>query len=641
MGSAFKKFMFFILAFLTLNLLVSVMFGKGSDENIKESTYSEFITMVEEKDIESVVFNGANINYTLKNKMEGTTKIPQAIGDDDLLNELLKNDVVVEDKTRKEEKSLLFTLLGFLPTLLFLGFFIMLLKQQQGMKNMTSLKKQIFKGNINNLTFDDVAGCDEAKQEVMEVVDFLKHPEKYRELGAKIPHGVLFEGSPGNGKTLLAKAVAGEAGVPFIPIAGSDFVEKFVGVGASRVRELFEAAKNNAPCIIFIDEIDAIGGQRSSGGGGGDSEREQTLNQLLVEMDGFGSEHPVIVIAATNRADMLDSALKRPGRFDRKIHIGLPDVKGREEILKVHARGKKIVKDVDFRVIAQGTAGFSGADLANLVNEAAIFSVRDSKPFIDKDSFDKAKDKIIMGNARTNFVMKEKEKSLTSYHEAGHAIIGWHMEQLGLHDPVYKVSIIPRERALGVTVYLPEEDKYSLTRGEALARITTLYGGRIAEEMVGDGFDNVTTGASNDIERATSYATKMVTNWGLSSLGNGVRQFKESDPRSEKPFVSSKTGENIDNEIQTILDACYGEAEKLLHKYSKELEVMHDALMVNETITQEEVNTIMNGGVLTEYHNFEESFKVKDRIYDLEKKRESSKSPIQSMVFSGLKKQPE
>lgn len=638
MDSMIKKILFGLAIFLSVNVLFSLIEGEEKESEV--STYSEFVTMVEEKDIKEVVFNGAELHFVKKNNTEGVTNIPKALGDDDLLNELLKNEVVVEDKTTSEKGSLFSTILGLLPTLLFLGFFIMLIKQQNSMKDSTSLKKQVIIGGEGQVTFKDVAGCDEAKHEVAEVVDFLKNSSKYHSLGAKIPHGILLEGPPGTGKTLLAKAVAGEAGVPFIPISGSDFVEKFVGVGASRVRELFEMAKKNAPCIIFIDEIDAMGGKRGSSGGG-DSERDQTLNQMLTEMDGFSSEQAIIVIAATNRADMLDDALKRPGRFDRQIHVGLPDVKGREDILKVHARGKKITKDVEFKSIAQGTAGFSGADLANLVNESAIFSVRDHKTVIDQDSFDKAKDKIIMGNARTNFIMKEKEKSLTSYHEAGHAIVGWHMKKLGLHDPVYKVSIIPRERALGVTVYLPEEDKYSLTRAEALARITTLYGGRIAEEMVSEGFDSVTTGASNDIERATSYATKMVSNWGLSSLGNGVRQFKATDPHSEKPFVSSSTNELIDKEIQSILDECYAQAEELLHKYSKELEVMHDALMVRETITQEEVELIMKGVILDEYSNFEESFKSKDRVYDIEEKRKKNKSALESISFKQLDLQDE
>lgn len=622
-----------IIIMLTLVFLFKLMFMDNSGEDITKTSYSDFVTMVEDQKIKEVTFQGQKIVYLKSDSSLGETRIPEATGDSAILNDLLKNDVVINDKPISTGGLGSF-LLSMLPTLLLIGFFVfMMQKQAGGIKDMTSLKFKFTDPHARKVTFDDVEGCDEAKNEVSEVVDYLKNSQKYLSVGAKIPHGVLLQGPPGTGKTLLAKAVAGEAGVPFISISGSDFVEKFVGVGASRVRELFEAARKNAPCIVFVDEIDAMGRQRSAGGQGGDSEREQTLNQMLVEMDGFNGDEAVIVIAATNRSDILDDALTRPGRFDRQVHVGLPDVKGREAILRVHARNKKTTQEIKYREIAQGTSGFSGADLANLVNEAAIHSVRDGKTVIDQTSFEKAKDKIIMGNARQGFVMKEKEKSLTAYHEAGHAIVGWYMEELGLHDPVYKVSIIPRERALGVTVYLPEEDKYSLSRGEALARITTLYGGRIAEEMVTKSFDDVTTGASNDIERATSYATKMVTNWGLSQLGNGVRQFQQTDAYGEKPLVSAKMNDEVDNEIAAILEECYKNAEEILQKYSKELEVMHDALMVRETITQEEVKMIMNGDVLDNYENYESSFKVQDRVHDLETKRKKTKNPIDSIAL--------
>ena len=601
----------------------------GSTANSEVTSYDEFAEFAEQNNIKSATFSDVNIFYTTRNGQEYKTRIP-SVGDDDILNILLKNDVKVVDKPKPEAGFFSKLIINLLPTVLFIGFIYMIIsKQSNKMQDQTGLnKKKTFHAEDRKpVFFDDVAGCDEAKAEVEEVVDFLKNPQKYWALGAKIPHGVLLQGPPGNGKTLLARAVAGEAGVPFFSISGSDFVEKYVGVGAARVRELFEEARKNAPCIIFIDEIDAMGKQISSGGNGGHEDREQTLNQMLVEMDGFGSEDAIIVIAATNRSDILDNALVRPGRFDRQVNVGLPDVRGREQILKVHARNKKVSNDINYQQIAQGTAGFSGADLANLVNEAVLCAVRSQKTETDKISFDEAKDKIIMGSAKNNFAMKEKEKSLTSYHEAGHAIIGHLMKEEGLHDPVYKVSIIPRERALGVTVYLPEEDRYSLSKGEAKARIMTLLGGRIAEEMVTakDG-SGVTTGASNDIERATQYATKMVTAWGLSDFGNGIRQLGKSDEHSQEPLVSGKTREAIDAEINKILSECYEEAQKLLYSKGEVLEEMHDALMVREVITSEDVEKLMNGEKLETYENYEGSFKEKDRIHDIKEVLEKPKS---------------
>jgi cell division protease FtsH len=606
----------------------------GSSAKAEVTSYDEFAELAELDDIKSATFSDVNIFYTTRNGQEHTTRIP-SVGDDDILNILLKNDVKVVDKPKPEAGFFSKLIINILPTVLFIGFIYMILsKQSNKMQDQTGLnKKKTFHAEDRKpVFFDDVAGCDEAKADVKEVVDFLKNPQKYWALGAKIPHGVLLQGPPGNGKTLLARAVAGEAGVPFFSISGSDFVEKYVGVGAARVRELFDEARKNAPCIIFIDEIDAMGKQRSSGGNGGHEEREQTLNQMLVEMDGFGSEDAIIVIAATNRSDILDNALVRPGRFDRQVNVGLPDVRGREQILKVHARNKKVSNDINYQQIAQGTAGFSGAELANLVNEAVLCAVRSQKSETDKVSFDEAKDKIIMGSAKNNFAMKEKEKSLTSYHEAGHAIIGHLMKEKGLHDPVYKVSIIPRERALGVTVYLPEEDRYSLSKGEAKARIMTLLGGRIAEEMVTakDG-SGVTTGASNDIERATQYATKMVTAWGLSEIGSGIRQLGKSDEHSPEPLVSGKTREAIDTEINKILSECYEEARELLYSKGEVLEEMHDALMVREVITNEDVEKLMNGEKLETYENYEGSFKEKDRIHDIKEVVEKSNSkPVTS-----------
>lgn len=611
----------FIVALLTVKMIFPSSGGESEQLASRVTTYDEFVEKVEDNEVKNVVFQGSDIIYSGEDNKESVTRMP-ITGDQDLLNELLKKDVTVKDVPPAKAGVLSQLIVSMFPMLLFIGFLYFMMRRQQGgaggMKDPTALGNRIdFENQKNPVLFKDVAGCDEAKSEIQEVVDFLKNPQRYWALGAEIPHGVLMDGPPGNGKTLLAKAVAGEAGVPFITISGSDFVEKYVGTGAARVRELFAKAKKHAPCIIFIDEIDAMGKQRGGGGNGGNDEREQTLNQMLVEMDGFGSEDAVIVIAATNRTDILDEALKRPGRFDRQVHVGLPDVRGREAILKVHAAKKRVTQEIDYRTIAQNTAGFSGADLANLVNESAIISVRQGKTVIDNGSFEDAKDKIIMGNARNGFVMKEKEKSLTAYHEAGHAIIGYLMKKKGLHDPVYKVSVIPRERALGVTVYLPEEDKYSLNKSEAKARIRTLLGGRIAEELVNeDNVEGITTGASNDIERATQYATKMVTLWGMSSIGKGIRQLAQTDQYAPKPLVSSKTQDLIDSEIDNILQECYNEAYNLLNNHGHQLELMHDALMVRETITQDDVEKIMNGEELEVYENYSESFKRKDRVYD-------------------------
>jgi cell division protease FtsH len=449
------------------------------------------------------------------------------------------------------------------------------------------------------VTFEDVAGADEAKEEVHEVVDFLRDPEKYRKLGGSIPRGILMVGPPGTGKTLLAKAIAGEAKVPFFTISGSDFVEMFVGVGASRVRDMFEQAKAHAPCIIFIDEIDAVGRSRGAGMGGGNDEREQTLNQMLVEMDGFEGNEGIIVIAATNRPDVLDPALLRPGRFDRQVTVGLPDVRGREQILKVHMRKVPLAEGVKPGAIARGTPGFSGADLANLVNEAALFAARVGKEKVTHEDFEKAKDKIIMGVERKSMVMKDEEKMLTAYHEAGHAIIGWIVPE---HDPVYKVSIIPRGRALGVTMYLPEEDRYSYSKRRLESQLSSLYGGRIAEEMI-FGADAVTTGASNDIERATSLARSMVMKWGMSDK-LGPQMYEEED--NSNPFLgggmsrtkalSPETGKLIDDEIHRFIETNYQRAERILQENSDKLHIMADALMLYETIDDVQIAQIMNEG---------------------------------------------
>ncbi|MBP8111153.1 MAG: ATP-dependent zinc metalloprotease FtsH, partial [Agitococcus sp.] len=446
-------------------------------------------------------------------------------------------------------------------------------------------------------TFADVAGCDEAKEDVQEIVEFLRDPAKFQRLGGKIPRGALMVGPPGTGKTLLAKAIAGEAKVPFFTISGSDFVEMFVGVGASRVRDMFEQAKKQAPCIIFIDEIDAVGRQRGAGLGGGHDEREQTLNQLLVEMDGFEGNEGIIIIAATNRPDVLDSALLRPGRFDRQIMVGLPDIRGREQILKVHMRKVPLGENVNAELIARGTPGFSGADLANLVNEAALFAARTNNKTVDMREFELAKDKIMMGAERKSMVMSEQEKRNTAYHEAGHAIVG---RLLPDHDPVYKVSIIPRGRALGVTMFLPEEDRYSWSKLNIESKIAVLFGGRIAEEMT-LGFDGVTTGASNDIQRATELARNMVTKWGLSQkLGPMLYAEDEGEvflgrSVTQRKNVSEQTAMDIDNEVRVVIDKCYGQARHLLETHREILESMANALMQYETIDAGQIDDLMAG----------------------------------------------
>ncbi len=589
-------------------------------QNLTSTSYDTFIDNLKAGHIEEVSFNKDIINYRIGDNDWKKTIIIKELGDKDLLNDLLKQDVKFSETPTKPNNVFVSLLLNMIPfVIVLLGINWVMNRQQNKMMNIGQKKPESSKplhSQENPIRFVDVAGNDEAKKDVEELVDYLKNPQKYQEIGAKLPHGVLLQGSPGNGKTLLAKAIAGEAGVPFFSVSGSEFVEKFVGVGASRVRELFREAKANAPCIIFIDEIDAMGKTRSMSGNGGNDEREQTLNQMLVEMDGFGSFDSVIVMAATNRVDMLDPALRRPGRFDRTVSMNLPDVKGREAILSVHLKKlKKVSQDVNLSVIARGTSGFSGADLANLVNEAAISAIRHGKTVVDKLSFEDAKDRIIMGNARTGLVLKEKEKSLTAYHEAGHAIVGEYHRKLGFHDPVYKVSVIPRDRALGVTVYLPEEDKRSLNYGEAIAHIQTLLAGRIAEKLITN--DNeVSAGASNDIERATQVATNMVTKWGLSKVGSGIRHLGKLEQTGESSFVSPKMSEEIDNEIQKILDECYKDSFAIMIKHQDVLEKMHDALMVKETIDNEEVEKLMKGESICDYDNYEDSYKKENRNLD-------------------------
>lgn len=565
--------------------------------------YSEFISRVERGDVTKVTINDTRIVGELSGGGQFETVKPPIL-DLDLLPALHNNKVTVVGQEPERQGFLTQLFLSILPILLILGIFIFFMRQMQGggrggggpMTFGKSRARLLGEDQIKT-TFADVAGVEEAKDEVQELVEFLRDPGKFQRLGGKIPRGVLMVGAPGTGKTLLAKAIAGEAKVPFFSISGSDFVEMFVGVGASRVRDMFEQAKKHAPCIIFIDEIDAVGRSRGAGLGGGHDEREQTLNQLLVEMDGFEGTEGVIVIAATNRPDVLDAALLRPGRFDRQVVVPLPDVRGREQILKVHMRTVPISDDVVPSLIARGTPGFSGADLANLVNEAALFAARADKKVVSMEQFEKAKDKIMMGAERRSMVMNEQEKLNTAYHEAGHAIVGLMVPE---HDPVYKVSIIPRGRALGVTMYLPEEDKYSQSKRALESMISSLFGGRIAEELT-LGFDGVTTGASNDIERATKLARAMVTKWGLSEK-LGPMAYEEDEGEvflgksvTQSKHVSEQTAEEIDREVRAIIDMCYTRARTILEANRDKLEAMAQALMLYETIDADQIDDVMKG----------------------------------------------
>lgn len=569
----------------------------------RDLPYSEFISQVESGEVQEVKIGENTITGTYSDGRQFKTVKPPTL-DMDLMPTLIQNKVQVNGVEPERQGFLMQLFLSVLPILIILAIFIFFMRQMQGggrggggpMTFGKSKAKLLGEDQIKT-TFADVAGVEEAKEEVQELVEFLRDPAKFQRLGGKIPRGVLMVGSPGTGKTLLAKAIAGEAKVPFFSISGSDFVEMFVGVGASRVRDMFEQAKKHSPCIIFIDEIDAVGRSRGAGLGGGHDEREQTLNQLLVEMDGFDGNEGIIVIAATNRPDVLDPALLRPGRFDRQVTVPLPDIRGREHVLKVHMRQVPISEDVDPSVIARGTPGFSGADLANLVNEAALFAARANKRMVSMEEFEKAKDKILMGAERRSMVMNEKEKLNTAYHEAGHAIVGRLVPE---HDPVYKVSIIPRGRALGVTMYLPEEDKYSQSKRALESSICSLYGGRLAEEMT-LGFDGVTTGASNDIERATKLARAMVTKWGLSEkMGPLAYEEEEGEvflgkQMSQRKAMSEQTAEEIDREVRAIIDSCYGRAKQILEDNRDKLDLMAEALMQYETIDADQIDDIMAG----------------------------------------------
>ncbi|MCJ8218943.1 ATP-dependent zinc metalloprotease FtsH [Aeromonas veronii] len=569
-----------------------------SDTTSRQLDYSSFVKEVTQEQIREVRMDGKVINGVKRTGERFTTIIPAP--DPQLLNDMLNHNVKVMGEKPEEPSLLTSIFISWFPMLLLIGVWVFFMRQMQGGGGKGAMsfgksKARLMSEDQIKTTFADVAGCDEAKEEVKELVDYLRDPSKFQKLGGKIPTGVLLVGPPGTGKTLLAKAIAGEAKVPFFTISGSDFVEMFVGVGASRVRDMFEQAKKSSPCIIFIDEIDAVGRQRGAGLGGGHDEREQTLNQMLVEMDGFEGNEGIIVIAATNRPDVLDPALLRPGRFDRQVVVGLPDVRGREQILKVHMRKVPLADDVNPALIARGTPGFSGADLANLVNEAALFSARESRRVVSMAEFEKAKDKIMMGAERRSMVMKESEKEMTAYHEAGHAIIGRLVPD---HDPVYKVSIIPRGRALGVTMYLPEQDRWSHSKQHLESMISSLYGGRLAEELI-YGAEKVSTGASNDIERATDIARKMVTQWGMSER-LGPMLYAEEDGEvflgrsmAKAKHMSDDTARVIDAEVKQVIDRNYARSKQILLDNMDVLHSMKDALMKYETIDAKQIDDLM------------------------------------------------
>lgn len=588
-------------------ILISVFnnFGGSRREADEKISYTALVNDVKQGNVRSVTITDQNLTGAFQNNKTFSTYLPMR-QDSGLLQDMLAKGVIIKGK-QPDQPGILMHLLNLLPWIVLFGIWIYVLRQQAGggkggAFSFGRSRARLLNADQVKITFADVAGCEEAKEEVKELVDFLRDPGKFQRLGGKIPRGVLLVGPPGTGKTLLAKAVAGEAKVPFFTISGSDFVEMFVGVGASRVRDMFEQAKKQAPCIIFIDEIDAVGRHRGAGVGGGHDEREQTLNQLLVEMDGFQGSEGVIVVAATNRPDVLDPALLRPGRFDRQVVVGLPDVKGREQILRVHSRKVPITNDVDVSVIARSTPGFSGADLANIVNEAALFAARQNKREVDMDDFERAKDKVIMGAERRSMVMSDEEKRLTAYHEAGHAIVGLRVPD---HDVVHKVTIIPRGRALGVTMFLPESDRYNYSKQALESKISSLYGGRIAEEII-FGENKVTTGASNDIQKATELARNMVTKWGLSErvgpltlggddgevfLGHSITRHKE---------VSEATSSLVDVEVRDIIDRNYKRARQILQDNIDKLHSMADALIKYETIGIEQLDDIMEGREIRE-----------------------------------------
>ncbi|MFT3757701.1 ATP-dependent zinc metalloprotease FtsH [Thauera sp.] len=598
MNNLFKN----LAIWMVIGVVLMTVFNQFNTRQATPNTmeYSQFLEEAKAGRITKATIDGRVLKATTQEGRMITVYTP-GVQDIWMVSDLMKYGVQVNATKPEEEQSFLASIfVSWFPMLLLIGVWIFFMRQMQGggkggAFSFGKSKARMLDESANNITFADVAGCDEAKEEVAELVEFLRDPSKFQKLGGRIPKGVLMVGSPGTGKTLLAKAIAGEAKVPFFSISGSDFVEMFVGVGAARVRDMFEQAKKQAPCIIFIDEIDAVGRQRGAGLGGGNDEREQTLNQLLVEMDGFEGQTGVIVIAATNRPDVLDPALLRPGRFDRQVVVALPDIRGREQILKVHMRKVPIAPDVDAQVLARGTPGFAGADLANLVNEAALFAARANKRLVDMDDFERAKDKIMMGAERRSVVMPEEERRNTAYHESGHAVVARLLDKT---DPVHKVTIIPRGRALGVTMQLPTEDRYSQDRERLLQTIAVLFGGRIAEEIF---MKQMTTGASNDFARATDLARRMVTQWGMSdTLGPMVYGEEEGEIFLGRQVtthrnVSEATMQKVDAEIRRIIDQQYALARRLLEENSDKVEVMTKALLEWETIDAEQVNDIMAG----------------------------------------------
>jgi cell division protease FtsH len=591
-SNMFQKIGVWLIVGLVL-FTVFKQFDKPKDQT--QVTYSQFMDDAKAGKVKRVDVQGRTLQVTPADGAKYSITSP---GDIWMVGDLMKYGVQVTGKADDEPNMLVSALYYLGPTLLIIGFWFFMMRQMQGggkggAFSFGKSKARLIDENSNTVTFADVAGCDEAKEEVFELVDFLKDPQKFQKLGGRIPHGVLLVGPPGTGKTLLARAIAGEAKVPFFSISGSDFVEMFVGVGASRVRDMFENAKKNSPCIIFIDEIDAVGRHRGAGMGGGNDEREQTLNQMLVEMDGFESNSGVIVVAATNRSDVLDKALLRPGRFDRQVHVGLPDIRGREQILQVHMRKVPIDPDVNAAVLARGTPGFSGADLANLVNEAALFAARRNKRSVDMKDFEDAKDKIYMGPERKSAVMREEERRNTAYHESGHAVVA---KVLPKADPVHKVTIMPRGMALGVTWQLPEFDRVNLYKDRMLEELAILFGGRAAEEVF---LHSMSTGASNDFERATKMARDMVTRYGMSdSLGTMVYVDTESESifgRNSTKTVSELTQQKVDAEIRTLIDSQYALARSILEQYRDKVEAMVAALLEWETLDAEQINDIMEG----------------------------------------------
>ncbi|HQU67852.1 MAG TPA: ATP-dependent zinc metalloprotease FtsH [Albidovulum sp.] len=598
MGNA-RNIAFWVVLFVLI-LALFQLFGNGqSTMNARTLSYSDFVQKVDSGEVSAVVMDGEQIQVQTKDGQTYVSIKPQG---EQLNQELVDNLIAkkVSVRAERQQQSGFFSVLSlWLPFLVLIGIWIFFMNRMQGggrggAMGFGKSRAKLLTEKHGRVTFDDVAGIDEAKEELEEIVEFLRNPQKFSRLGGKIPKGALLVGPPGTGKTLLARAIAGEAGVPFFTISGSDFVEMFVGVGASRVRDMFEQAKKNAPCIVFIDEIDAVGRSRGVGYGGGNDEREQTLNQLLVEMDGFEANEGIIIVAATNRPDVLDPALLRPGRFDRQVQVPNPDIKGREKILSVHARKVPLGPDVDLRIIARGTPGFSGADLANLVNEAALLAARVGRRFVTLDDFEKAKDKVMMGPERRSMVMTEEEKKLTAYHEAGHAIVGIHVPQ---HDPVHKVTIIPRGRALGVTFYLPERDKLSMTRESALSRLASTMGGKAAEELV-FGPENVTNGAYSDIQMVTRLATAMVSQWGMSDkLGNiNYTSTQESFLGSQSQFnASDESREIIDQEVRQLVDEAFERAKTILKENWQEMENLAQGLLEYETLTGEDMMRVIRG----------------------------------------------